>query len=456
MQEYINKKQVYTALKYKLISEEDLLEYLSKISPNDNHIIAYQHFLLHQREAKITCPQQKLPSGQHFFTSQQEEYVLLYALMGFSLDIPDLDKEVSTLLIPGTLKLYTDPDFANFINIITGQSKSYDNVVEAELAVAARQYTHLTSKDISFHFYITYDALDKLLSMIKKMSLSQHLLDNILLHCEEIQNSQPELWVHLIEEYTSFFRELYNRNAIIYIPEIHQRIIEIFPRLFPEEFQKFSPLAWKLYYLPVIKAGYYLGFPFHFTKPTHEDLIPALVQLSELGIDGYCDKFIQENKKFMEARIKIDNVWSLFKQYNIQFVNERDTLHEDVFGYSSYDLIILPDGEGRFFILTIPELASFIQGHKNFWTNKPLPEGFNGTVGHQIKERKEFNLPTSQPIRDLLKKLEASEQIIHRRDIEVPRRPSLDDMDEMTLLQSPLPSRGRGNLRRSHYSEDHN
>lgn len=435
MQEYINKRQVYLALKYKLVTPEDLFDYLSKIPPSDTDILAYCHFLLHQREGGIKCPQQLLSSGQHFFTSRREEYILLYALMGFSLEIPDLD--VGALLVPGTIKLYTNPDFANFINIITGYKQKYNNPDEIEYALSAHQYSYLSLKDTSFIYYIHHNALDKVLPMIEKMSLSQHLLEKILMHCEEIQNSQPELWVHLIDEYTSFFKELYKRNTIPYIPEVHQRIMEIFPQLFPQELQEFTPLAWRLYHLPPIIAGYYLGFPLHFNKPTHDDLIPALAQLSKLGIDKYCDKFRQENKNFMEARVKVDTVWTLFKQCNIQFVNDRDTLHEDVFGYSPYDLTILPDGDGRFFILTTPELPSFIKHHKNHWTNKPLPEGFNNTIGLQLKERKEFGLPSSQPIKELLQQLEEQESPRRHRNIEVPRHPEFDpsdDEDEMPLV----------------------
>lgn len=435
MESYIENGQVYNALGYHLISKEDLLDELAKGPASLNRLVAYRHFLLIQQESfGLSCPEQNLSSGKHFLTAASHEYILLYAIMGFPLNIADLSEtQVGLILAPGTIKLYTDSAFAHSIQIITGYQQSVDNKEDIDLAIRARQF-----KTISImvnevdQFYISYDALEPLLESISQ-PVDWSFLDAIIQHCCKLQENQPELWIHLIVEYTNFLKKLYAKNLINYIPDLHPKLLSLFPQLFPEEYQEFSKLAWKLYHLPLPQAGYYLGFPLHFNLPSRDELIPALLYLSQKGIDGYCDKFCQENKNFMEARIKVDTVWSLFKQNDIRFVNDKDTLHESIFSYSSYDLTIISDLEGRFFVITAPEVDTFIQSGINHWTKKPLPPGLVDAMLNRTQDREIFNLPQPQPLKDLLQQLDNDHQTIPRRGLPESYNRYRDIIDDDTI-----------------------
>lgn len=398
---YTNKEQIYLALKYSLVAEEDFLEYLRKKNVTLKHLIAYRHFLLHRIERG-----KEGKSGYSFILNLASEYNLLYALMGLPLDklgIPSL--QIGQLLAMGTIKLYTDEDFSLFMRIITGREKP-KTTLELNWALSSRQYNQLIGAEITSTKLIHHHSLD----LIQQIPINSTFLTEFLEYCLKIQLEQPELWIHLSLDYLDLFKDLYLQDRISYYPSLHHGLCELFPALFPVHYKTFTDLAWQIYHLSPIKAGYYLGFPIDLRIPSRADLTPALLELSRYGPKAYSKRYRKENKKYLKTRINLNNTWSLFQHHDNVCVNEIDTFHESVFSYSSYDLLILPDGDGRNFILTAAELNRFLESGRNHWTNRDLPSNFLATARHYLVERERYQLPTPKPLLELLQDLEGESE----------------------------------------------
>lgn len=400
MEEYINRYQIYFALKYNLIKEEDFLEKLIISPVDENLLIAYRHYLLYYRE-KEAEPRQIMSNGKYFPTLVSKKYLLINALMKVSLHHPKFPKDKLNQV---TIKYFNDKNFMSFIDAITrvvDDNSSYESI---QWAIAARQY-NINKRPYPFYELVQCSATRQLSKLIAS-PITERFYCELINHCTDLYHHQNSLWVHLRKEFITMIRLFYDKNLIPYSSRLFSCLLKLFPELFPLEYNNtFTPLAWMIYHLPLRQAGYYLGHPSTIIK-SREELIPALYKLSKLGIVNYCEKFKEENKKYQESLINLNTSWTIFGSKRNNFVNERDIFYEDIFDYSPNDIIIYSDNFGRYFLFSLPELPNIVNKKKNHWTNLDLPIFFIETAKAILKERQRLYLPDPKILLDLLRDLE--------------------------------------------------
>lgn len=398
MELYIERVQVFFALKYALITPQELLDYLAKVPVDRLTLLAYRHYFLWLPPEQV--PNQTLSGGKHFLTVADPGYSVIYALLGYPLVIIGMSEEESQkYFYQGPIRLYTDPEFKEIILCLIGDS-DYNSEEEIDLTLAAHQtkdYTFFNLKGL-----LTYHLIPPAMQILDREPFP---LDFWLGHCEKIKGDQPLLWSHLYIEYLPLLRRLFDEKKIKYYPKQHHRFLLLCPDFFPEEYRIFSPLAWHIFHLPTPIAAYYLGFPLNLRQPRDKELVPALIKLSKFGLQEYTEQYIDENKTFHLDRTKIGNHWSFFTNYNPIIVNDRDTLHEDIFTYPCYDLFLYHESQGHFFVFSAVEARILLQGGRNFWTNRPLDPSITTLITHTLTEREIYKLPPPAPISTLLEQL---------------------------------------------------
>lgn len=405
MEEYINRYQIYFALKYNLISEEEFLEKLIISSIGEDFLVAYRHYLLLYQERKAE-PRQILSNGKYFFEEADEKYLLIYALMGFSLHHP---KFPGDKLAQVTIKYFEDKNFMRFIDIIIKAVDDNGSYEDVQWAIAARQY-NINKRPYPFYELVHCNAIPQLAKLITA-PISERFYHELVDHCTELYHHQSNLWFYLRREFITLIRKFYDNNLIPYSSRLFTRLLKLLPELFPPEYiNTFTPLAWKIYHLPLHRAGYYLGYPSITAIKSRDEIIPTLGKLSKLGVVDYCEKFKEENKKYQESLINLNTAWTIFGSKRNSFVNERDTLYEDVFSYSPNDLIIYSDNHGKYFLFSLPELPNIVNKRKNHWTNLDLPGFFIEATKAVLKERQKLYLPSSKILLDLLRDLEKEDK----------------------------------------------
>lgn len=439
IQTYIENYQVYLALKYGLITYQDLLNYLVDKPGNEQNIIAYRHFLLHVQEIGDK-PEYHCIEDDHFLTLvEDDDYSVVYALMGFPLDIPTEDDEDPALYFcRGTIKLYTNPGFKAFIDLILDPETSTWGFVpeQTELHLKARNIKQYTIHGIDASFLPSIVKYHLFPLLREDMGTLDNIIqDTIMDSLKQVSEKQPELWKYLSPEYIKILKFLYEKGKVVYREKDHQTIVALFPNLFPEEMVKnFTTLAWKLYHLPLIIQGYFLGYHLYIT-PSRKDLHPALMLLSKEGVDGYVEKYIQERKDWFEKWISIQTS-TIFANYKYELVNTINTLQEDIFSYPAFDIMFLHEGEGKCFAFTAEEFSSLLQGKHNFYTQNIISKEHCSNLQYYLNFRSEHNLPPSKTVIELLKN-EVDEYICSSQDRIISYNPS------QTEIRAQREHRGR-------------
>lgn len=397
---------VFNALKNKLISQEDLLSYLQCKPVTDDNLIAYRHAILFDSSSNQEV------NGCHFLIGCPIEYGAVYALSDMPLLIQvfaddEEKKDAGNYIYRGVMLLHKDPVFSDKIKLICDKDCGSQVRME-DITLMIRSRSEKVFSALTFSSTNTILNILLRCDWIEMFDLVYHpsFLNNLLDRCKDIAQQIPAYWQVMADKYKKYLTKCFKEGLIFPSKELPTCIKEVFPDFFPYASDFFSDLAWFIYLLPLRLQGYLLGYPIHHRVPSHEELIPSLLIISKDGIDGYI------------ARYKAGLVDSLKQPPNPVFgsisdldqVNTKDSLEEDIFDYPIFDIIPFFENN-KIYYFTRPEFETLYEKKKNIWTNVDLTSNMYHLIAMRETLAEKLYLPPSAPMKDLLENVTESKLV---------------------------------------------
>ena len=382
---------LYESLYSGFLNIEDVLEYLLDNSPENDYqrkrmCISY----------RIICKftQKQFIRDNHFIClTDNEDYISIYSLSFPTITIEGY-QETSIQIFKKVQKI-----FKNFIvknektrflyvlcDLFNDNFDEQDNIIIA----ATRSIKNIPKIHNDYLSFILTDYVD-ILETFPDNLYTEALGER----CLYLKDCAPLYWEKVAYPlYYNFVKKKFP-NA----PKFTRNMINIydysFPDLFSEKIKNRSELFTILSNMKIEKCSYILGFPVNKYIPSERNLEKTLEDLDELGIEKYCESRKNENQ---EKNIEIAN------PETVHFDKIEDFNPFDVVNYYTDN----EDGEDikHLFRFTRPEFENIIKDEKNFYTGKKLPTFILEEIKCRQNIAKNYNLPASEPLFELLKNKE--------------------------------------------------
>lgn len=403
IRECIEIGSVYEALHNKLISINDILQYLLKFPVNNRTMIAFKSVCNFNRL-------QIMDDDEPFILKTNvDEYIAIYMLYfgqkylygRTETESLNIARKTTSLLI----KISSNNEWLYKIQLLCDicHTKLQPNLIDYELIVGGRcvnyiQYLLPSKQNIFINYFIENDYID----MLKCFDYSR-CEDHIIIRCNYLKENASIYWNKIgFKIYFDFI----SSNIDLKSPKITKlkldKYINLFPNLFSSEILNMSPLIYNLKLLPLYIQAYVLGFPIHIYMPSRNIVDVSINILKDKGIDEYCKIISTKNQIYLQSQndyiIPIEN-----KQ--IENGNNEDALYEEPSQYNLFDVIKIYNDTHRYFF-TRSEFQTLLSKRKNTWTNTDLPYSVLESINSRRVIANKYNLPKCCILSDLLKQVE--------------------------------------------------
>jgi len=397
--ESINIGSVFESLSSGFITVENVLNWLiqNNQSPlSTRYLAAYRALCLYGE------PHLQLIDGQHFLTKiNNPEYGAIYILSGGTdnLFTDTNEKELNDYLYMVFGRLLTDSSLKDKISSVC--DLSCNDTVDIELIIHCRATKlislALRSLLIDTNNYLKYLVDCDYMSELTKYKMNQ-LGQLIINRCVFLKTNAPLYWIHVaLPLYSKLISEKLLTDQIT--QPILKQLNDLIPNVIPPDLLTLPLIEYNLkLFTPLIQA-YLLGLPIDTYNPNPSMLNSLIKNLLSHGIEHYCQSILHQNQQ----RLNNHDTFGLPITY--EYINTEDTLAENPFMYSPFDIVKFNDGS-KIYLFTRPEFKRILETGKNHWTNVPLPLNIITLIEAKQKLARKLHLPESKPLLDLLTDLQ--------------------------------------------------
>ena len=255
--------------------------------------------------------------------------------------------------------------------------------------------------------------------------------------CSYLIKNQNIYWnVFARSLYENFIQPYFNDSVIKW------NRVKLYREIFPSILKSIEEQGFVTYNLKnktkQMKA-YFLGFPIHYYMPSDEEINEKIMELTNHGIDEYCNKLHQKNSNYIDHIKK-----NIINNNNIEDANTENLYGDEISSFNMFDVVI-HCVDKHIYYFTRSEFEYMQKEQKNPYTNIRLPI----TTLYQINCRqnisKDLNLPNSKSIKLLLKDLdeEPEEEQEKKKDDE---KIYIDSLNSRTIRFTTTPLNSIGIL----------
>ena len=250
----------------------------------------------------------------------------------------------------------------------------------------------------------------------------------MICYCQWLKKHGPLYWSEVgINLYKPIVQNNIDMNKLS--REEIKEYDELFPGLISSEILNCTDFRYEMKKLSLTQQSYVLGYPIHKYVPSEEIIEQSIKLVEDIGIDGYCDKIIDQNKRNMSDHSEMINPLGLSQ--DIKFANEQNVLTENVYDYNNFDVVrYYIDSHVYFF--TRPEFGKIANSKKNVWTNSVIPLSVLSEIVNRLEIEILYDLPKSLPLKEMLMKVENGDLIEKIPEPKIPIIPpvSYDENDD--------------------------
>lgn len=423
----------YEAIISGFITINDILNYLLVSDLSIKNMIAYRavcHFSVDQ----IVYNDNPNQNDKLFITlTDHQEYIAIYTLSLTLLVYGRYDEErfeVGKRIQSVLPRLITVNDFSRSIHLICDSEHMFIPLTADDMytVVGVR-----SMKIITTHYNIINHDLNIWINNDYLVPLGDaqydKYKDKLIMRCRVLSRVAPLYW---LEVGSNLYRTIVEKN--MNIDDLSRDEIkeynELFPGIIPPEILNCTDFYYEMKKLSTVQQAYVLGYPIHKYVPSEEIIEQSIKMVEEIGIDNYCDRIIEQNKKSMSDHSVMINPLGL--NQNITIANEQNVLTENVCDYNNFDVVRYYI-DSHVYYFTRPEFTKIANSKKNVWTNSVVPLSVLSEIVNRIEIEILYKLPKSLTLKEMLEKVEKGNLIEKIPNVKIPVIPPIgqnDDYDE--------------------------
>lgn len=407
------------------ITARGVLNWLTTVPVTDARKVAYKAVCM-----KIPPNEQYLEDGFHFLV-KQPDYAPIAIRFNLNPEIslenkPDCSQTVM-FAIAGAILKYNNSLNVRKVNALILTGLGDQSYVETNLTLC---YRSRTSPHIRYLSADEINAAAAKADWTDKFRYNERLPRLIMKRVIKLQESAPLYYAGIAYKAYHTVAVKLNNNKLL--TELTRDELSMFNTYFPDVIDtrilQYDDILYKIALLGNDVAGYVLGFPIQNMIPSDEQIHQALMNLKDLGTEGY----IEHIRKYVAQTY--NPVLPFPQKEPLTYPNEKDVSFEDIDNYVPFDIVACQIGS-HIHRFTRVEAENLLETKKNPWTRESLPITVLSTLKARVDAAKELGLPQARPLSEILTRVNEGTLFDGDEDIPKPEEPpSLPP----TLLQSIL------------------
>ena len=413
LREAIEHGSVFNVIKEGKVSTSDILETILKFPKLDDPRLTRAY----RAACTLENPDKHYLKGIHFLSrvSDYPDYGAIFLASNGNIEAPieygsTQSNKIVSVITRSVMKFHTDGEFRRRIMISCGKDPQQDNGVSScyqlddiKLAIQFRSpmvKTFMVASSFRDNslgsIVVENDAFEYFDAQRSTIMLSQ-----LITRCIYLKTNTKMYWEKVTPEYKRFVEKRLNGNSRSLTRDGLRELHSIFPTLVDERLLTFSELAFHIYFLDLLQRAYILGYPIHTGLPKETDVMKALNNLSEWGIEKYVASIADYNR----GRLKLV-LPGTFGGEELEPEKDTNVMEMSIYEYNLFDTIAYNDN-GHYYVFTRLEFPSLLKEKKHLYTRTILPANIILDINQRLKFASDMKLPKCETIGELLEKMES-------------------------------------------------
>lgn len=400
----INYGSPYLGLKHKLITIQQVIDYLVENEVNNTNLSMYINICGLSNWQSHTAS-----TGKHLFYHRIEYLYVVTKL--YRIDIVELPENIFSMInLDDIGKLnnsiveigpFCDKVLDGIINTPTEAAEYMPYMLEIRSPYTNYVYHHIPEEQYN-KMVLTIDNPDLL-------SLSKEVMLSIFERLDMLSNNLYQYYKIILPYYKKYMLDYQKQCNFTFefVRDNNESIQKHFPGIISSDvLDSNDKLLFFVRSAPLEIACYILGFPIQYGTPDRKTLDYLINLYVAKGRDKYLEHLIDINKKLPELLIPGE------------FVNTENVLMNEIDEYPNFDIIMFicdtigTDGKSKIYRFTRSEFENIIKTGNNPWTNQKLPQSILFLIQDRIDIAKKYNLPNSDTLIELWKMIDEDKLVI--------------------------------------------